>query len=136
MTDTNSRAARPGSASPPPVDHFRFLQVVHRNYLGWRQLLGSALVGHLVDPLLWLVGLGFGLGSLLPTVGGLTYLEFLGSGMLCYSVMNSASFEALYSAFTRLKHQRTWEGILHAPMTVTDVSRSADCAPNFDAETS
>ena len=82
---------------------------------------GSALVGHLADPLMWLVGLGFGIGSLLPTVGGLTYLEFLGSGMLCYSVMNSASFEALYSAFTRLKHQRTWEGILHAPMTVTDI---------------
>jgi len=94
---------------------------VHRNYLVWKQLLGSALVGHLADPLLWLVGFGFGIGSLLPRVGGLTYLEFLGSGMLCYSVMNSASFEALYSAFTRLKHQRTWEGILHAPMTVTDI---------------
>ncbi len=99
----------------------RCLHVVHRNYLVWRKLLGSALVGHLADPLIWLVGLGFGLGKLLPTVGGLTYLEFLGSGMLCYSVMNSASFEALYSAFTRLKHQRTWEGILHAPMTATDI---------------
>ncbi len=103
------------------TDRCRFLHVVYRNYLVWRQLLGSALVGHLADPLLWLVGFGFGIGSLLPTVGGLTYLEFLGSGMLCYSVMNSASFEALYSAFTRLKIQRTWEGILHAPMTVTDV---------------
>jgi len=105
----------------PHTDRFRALHVVHRNYLVWRKLLGSALVGHLADPLIWLVGLGYGIGSLLPTVGGLTYLEFLGSGMLCYSVMNSASFEALYSAFTRLKHQRTWEGILHAPMTVTDV---------------
>jgi len=94
---------------------------VHRNYLVWKKLLGSALVGHLADPLIWLVGLGFGLGRLLPEVGGLSYLAFLGSGMVCYSVMNSASFEGLYSAFTRLKHQRTWEGILHAPMTVTDI---------------
>jgi lipooligosaccharide transport system permease protein len=112
---------KPGVATKPPVDHFRFLHVVHRNYLVWKQLLGSALVGHLADPLLWLVGFGFGIGSLLPRVGGLSYLEFLGSGMICYSIMNSASFEALYSAFTRLKHQRTWEGILHAPMTVTDI---------------
>ncbi len=118
MTD---RDATLGALAQPPADRFRFVHVVHRNYLVWRQLLGSALVGHLADPLLWLVGFGFGIGSLLPTVGGLTYLEFLGSGMLCYSVMNSASFEALYSAFTRLKHQRTWEGILHAPMTVTDI---------------
>jgi lipooligosaccharide transport system permease protein len=100
---------------------WRFVHVVHRNYLVWRKLIGSALVGHLADPLIWLVGLGFGIGSLLPVVGGMTYLEFLGSGMLCYSVMNSASFEGLWSAFTRLKVQRTWESILHAPMTVTDI---------------
>jgi lipooligosaccharide transport system permease protein len=121
VTDANTPAGRLAGAPQRPADRLRFLHVVHRNYLVWRQLIGSALVGHLADPLLWLVGLGFGIGSLLPTVGGLTYLEFLGSGMLCYSVMNSASFEALYSAFTRLKHQRTWEGILHAPMTVTDI---------------
>lgn len=121
MTDRDMTLATGWDATRPPTDRWRFLHVVYRNYLVWRKLMGSALVGHLADPLIWLVGLGFGLGSLLPTLGGLTYLEFLGSGMLCYSVMNSASFEALYSAFTRLKHQRTWEGILHAPMTVTDI---------------
>ena len=35
--------------------------------------------------------------------------------------MNSASFEALWSAYSRLAVQRTWEGILQAPMTVRDV---------------
>lgn len=105
----------------PRAHRWRFVHVVRRNYLVWRKLLGSALVGHLADPLIWLVGLGFGLGSLLPSVGGLSYMAFLGSGMLCYSVMNSASFEGLWSAFTRLKMQRTWESILQAPMTVTDI---------------
>ncbi len=100
---------------------WRFLHVVHRNYLVWRKLIGSALVGHLADPLIWLVGLGFGLGSLMPAIGGLSYLAFLGTGMLCYSSANSATFEGLWSAFTRLKMQRTWEGILYAPMTVLDV---------------
>jgi lipooligosaccharide transport system permease protein len=105
----------------PQARGWRFVHVVRRNYLVWRKLLGSALVGHLADPLIWLVGLGFGLGSLLPSVGGLSYMAFLGSGMLCYSVMNSATFEGLWSAFTRLKMQRTWEAILQAPMTVADV---------------
>ena len=102
-------------------DRLRFGHVVYRNFLVWRKLLVPSLLGNLADPLIWLVGLGFGLGSLLPSIGNLTYLEFLGSGMLCYAVMYSASFEALYSAFSRLKIQRTWEGILLAPMTVTDV---------------
>ena len=121
MTDRDLALPSAINVPQPAPDRLRCLHLVYRNYLVWRKLLGSALVGHLADPLIWLVGLGFGLGSLLPSLGGLTYLEFLGSGMLCYSVMNSASFEGLYSAFSRLKYQRTWEGILHAPMTATDI---------------
>jgi lipooligosaccharide transport system permease protein len=121
VTDVSSSALQERPIAPPSVSRWRFLHVVHRHYLVWRKLLGSALVGHLADPLIWLVGLGFGLGSLMPSIGGLSYLAFLSSGMVCYSAMNSASFEGLWSAFTRLKMQRTWESILHAPMTVTDV---------------
>lgn len=121
MTDVSSSALQERSIARPPASRWRFLHVVHRHYLVWRKLLGSALVGHLADPLIWLVGLGFGLGSLMPAIGGLSYIAFLSSGMVCYSAMNSASFEGLWSAFTRLKMQRTWESILHAPMTVTDV---------------
>lgn len=117
ITDTTPTFA----TEPRSTGLLRFTHVVRRNFMVWRKLLASALVGHLADPLIWLVGLGFGLGRLIPSVGELTYLEFLGSGMVCYSVMNSASFEGLWSAFTRLKLQRTWEGILHAPMTSTDV---------------
>ncbi|HYM36370.1 MAG TPA: ABC transporter permease [Steroidobacteraceae bacterium] len=103
------------------VSRWRFLHVVYRNYKVWRKTMISSLVTHLADPLIWLLGLGFGLGSLMPSVAGLSYLEFFGSGMICYGAMNSASFEALWSAFTRLKMQRTWESILNAPMTSTDV---------------
>lgn len=119
MTDASVAATDLSTANG--ATPWRFIHVVRRNYLVWRKLIGSALIGHLADPLIWLLGLGFGIGSLLPRVGGLTYLEFLGSGMLCYSVMNSASFEGLWSAFTRLKTQRTWESILNAPMTPTDI---------------
>ncbi len=57
----------------------------------------------------------------MPEIQGVPYLNFLAGGMLCYSTMNSASFEALWSAYSRLAVQRTWEGILQAPMTVRDV---------------
>ena len=100
---------------------WRFLDVTYRNYRVWRKMMTSALVNHLAEPLITMLGLGYGLGRLLPTINGLSYLEFLSTGILCYGVMNSASFEALWSAFTRLKHQRTWESILNAPMTVTDI---------------
>jgi lipooligosaccharide transport system permease protein len=121
VTELPAAATEERSLVRRPVPRWRFLYVVHRHYLVWRKLLGSALVGHLADPLIWLIGLGYGLGRLMPAIDGLSYLAFLSSGMVCYSAMNSASFEGLWSAFTRLKMQRTWESILHAPMTVADV---------------
>jgi lipooligosaccharide transport system permease protein len=99
----------------------RFVYVVGRNFLVWRKLMWASMVGNLADPLIYLVGLGVGLGAFMPPINGMRYINFLAGGMLCYSAMNSATFEALYSAFSRLKIQRTWEGILHAPMTAADV---------------
>jgi lipooligosaccharide transport system permease protein len=99
----------------------RFLYLVERNFLVWRKLLVPSLMANLADPLIYLLGLGFGLGALVGKIDGRPYSTFLAGGMLCYSTLNSASAEALYSAFSRLKVQRTWEGILHAPMTITDV---------------
>jgi lipooligosaccharide transport system permease protein len=108
-------------AVPDAHHEFRALHVVGRNFLVWRKLMFSSLVGNLVDPLIFLLGLGYGLGAFLPQIQGVPYLHFLAAGMLCYSTMNSASFEALWSAYSRLAVQRTWEGILQAPLTVRDV---------------
>lgn len=99
----------------------RCLHLVQRNFLVWRKLMVSSMMGHLAEPLIYLVGLGYGVGALIGEVDGRPYVTFLAAGMVCYSTMNSASFEALYSAFARLQIQRTWEGILHAPLTSDDV---------------
>ena len=76
---------------------------------------------HLADPLIYMLGLGLGLGSLLPEMGGTSYLVFLAAGTVCYSTMNSATFEALYSCFARMHEQRTWEAILNTPVTLDDI---------------
>ena len=104
-----------------PVPSLRFVHLLQRNYLVWRKLMVPSLLGNLADPLIYLVGLGLGVGKLVGLVEGRPYVTFLAAGMLCQSTMTSASFEALYSAFSRLTVQRTWEGILQAPMTIADV---------------
>ena len=68
-----------------------------------------------------MLGLGLGLGSLLPEMGGTSYLVFLSAGTVCYSTMNSATFEALYSCFARMHEQRTWDAILNTPVTLDDI---------------
>lgn len=79
------------------------------------------MLGNLADPLLYMLALGFGLGALLPEVAGHRYIVFLAGGTVCYSTMNSATFEALYSGFSRMHVQRTWDAILNAPLSLDDV---------------
>ena len=99
----------------------RAFAIWRRNFLVWRKLALPSLLGNLADPMIYLFGLGYGLGGLLPQVGGVSYIAFLAAGTVCASTMNAASFEALYSGFSRMHVQRTWEAIMNAPVSLDDV---------------
>lgn len=105
----------------PPQLSLRFLHVWRRNLLVWRKLAIPSMLGNLADPLLYMFGLGYGLGRMLEDVGGMSYIAFLASGVICSSTMMSASFEAMYSGFSRMHVQKTWDAILNAPLTLDDV---------------
>ena len=113
----------PSFASPwrAPRLSPRFVPVWRRNFLVWRKLALPSVLGNLADPLIYLFGLGFGIGMLVPEVAGVPYITFLAAGMVCYSTMNSASFEVLYSGFSRMHVQKTWEAIMNTPIDLDDV---------------
>lgn len=99
----------------------RWFPVWSRNARVWRKLIGPALLGNIGEPLLYLLALGYGLGSFLGEIGGLPYVVYLASGMVCASAMNTASFEGMYSAYTRMAVQDTWLGMMTAPLSIRDV---------------
>jgi lipooligosaccharide transport system permease protein len=99
----------------------RFLPVWRRNFLVWRKLWLPSILGNLADPMIYMLGLGYGLGALLPEVGGVPYIMFLAAGTVAFSTMNSATFETLYSGFSRMHVQKTWDAILNAPVNLDDV---------------
>ena len=105
----------------PPLVSARFIPVWRRNVLVWRKLAVASVLGNIADPLLYMLALGYGIGSLVGDVGGMSYVAFIGTGMVCQSAMFTASFEAMYSAFSRMHVQRTWEGIINAPIALDDV---------------
>lgn len=104
-----------------PQFSWRFYPIWRRHWLVWKKIAAASIMGHLADPVIYMLGLGYGLGSLLPEMGGMSYMAFLAAGTVCYSTMNSASFEALYSGFARMHEQRTWEAILNTPISLDDV---------------
>ncbi|HEY0878511.1 MAG TPA: ABC transporter permease [Zeimonas sp.] len=104
-----------------PRFSLRFVPVFRRNLLVWRKLAFASIIGNIADPLIILVAFGYGLGSLLERVGGVPYIVFLAAGSMCMSTMMAASFESLYSAFSRLHVQRTWESWMNAPLELDDI---------------
>ena len=114
----------PSVWSPPRLS-MRWWPVFQRNLLVWRKLAIPSLLANIGEPLLWLVAFGYGLGAMVgrvPTHGQeVPYILFLASGSICMSAMNAASFEALYSAFSRMHVQKTWDGIMNAPVSLDNV---------------
>ena len=104
-----------------PQLSLRWLHVWRRNFLVWRKLTIPSILGNLADPLLYMVGFGYGLGALMPQMNGTTYIAFIAAGTVCSSTMMTASFEAMYSGFSRMHVQRTWDAILNSPLTLDDV---------------
>jgi lipooligosaccharide transport system permease protein len=92
-----------------------------RNVLVWRKLIVPSLFFTFGEPFVYLLGLGFGLGRFVGEVNGMPYLTFLASGLVAASAMNSASFEAMYSVFTRMVHQQTYDALLATPLQVDDI---------------
>ncbi|MDD4885331.1 MAG: ABC transporter permease [Thiomonas sp.] len=109
------------SLHPAERRRLRFLPIWQRNFLVWKKLAIPSLVGNIAEPLITLVAFGFGVGSLIGQVHGVPYIQFLASGAICMSVMMAASFEALYSAFSRMHVQKTWDAIRVTPTSLDDV---------------
>src|SRR6218665_3846720 len=97
-----------------PILSLRFWPVFQRSLLVWGKLAIPSLVGNIAEPLMWLVAFGYGMGALVGHVNvvgaqgaqQVPYILFLASGAICMSAMQAASFEALYSAFSRMHVQK------------------------------
>jgi len=77
------------------------------------------------EPIVYLVAFGYGLTPLVGEVvylgQPLTYAEFIAPGMIAIGVLFQSFFEGAYSSFIRLNFQKTWQALLTAPLSFTEV---------------
>lgn len=90
---------------------FRHMRVYTKNFL-------SNGFPPFVEPLIFLAGVGLGLGTYITdTVEGLEYIEFLGMGLLVTTAMFTSAFECSFGTFIRLEFHKVYDGMLAAPVT-------------------
>lgn len=73
------------------------------------------------EPLIYLAGMGLGLGTYVPEIGGTTYLDYIAPGLMASAAMNGALFECTWNMFVRLVFDRTYDAIIATPCGPEDV---------------
>ncbi|MBD2307828.1 ABC transporter permease [Chroococcidiopsis sp. FACHB-1243] len=79
----------------------------------------------LSEPLIYLIAFGYGLT---PLIGDVTYqgqtvsyLQFIAPGMIAVGILFQSFFEGAFGSFIRLSYQKTWQALLTAPLSFTEV---------------
>jgi len=76
----------------------------------------------LLQPILYLVALGLGLGSIVETIPGFrSYIEFIAPALIAMSMMNASFFECTYGSFVRMYYQKTFDAIITTPISIEEV---------------
>ncbi len=79
----------------------------------------------LSEPIIYLVAFGYGLTPLVGEIhyAGQTvpYLKFIAPAMMAVGVLFQSFFEGAYASFIRLHFQKTWQALLTAPLSFTEV---------------
>jgi lipooligosaccharide transport system permease protein len=98
-------------------------QVWYRNLTWYRKTFTMNILPNFFEPVLYLLGMGIGLGSYLgERIHGVSYLTYIAPGLVAASAMNGASFHATYNIFVNLRMDRTYHGITATPVSIEDVA--------------
>ena len=95
--------------------------VMVREVVNFSSFWRSSTFSSTVDPTIYLLAFGFGFGSLVSTVAGYDYIDFVGTGIVATTVLFAGAFPAMYSTFVKYEFQHTYDAILAAPVDTEEI---------------
>jgi len=105
----------------------RAVRIVQRNAVVYRRIWRGSLFSSFLQPTLYLMSLGFGVGALIDprraaAIGGAAnYLQFLAPGLLAAACMQVASFESAWPVIGKIVWRRNYYAMLATPLAIDDL---------------
>ncbi|MGC4814395.1 ABC transporter permease [Micromonospora sp. DT228] len=101
----------------------RALALIERNFMIYRRSI-TPLLNALVEPILYLLSIGVGVGLLVGTVPGVEvpYAVYVAPAILATTAMNTAFNQTSFGVFIRMRIDKTYQAILPTPLSVTDIA--------------
>lgn len=95
--------------------------VLVREFVNFSSFWRSTVFSSTVEPTIYLLAFGFGFGTLVSSVGGLEYVQFVGTGVVATAVLFSSVFPSMFGTFVKREFQRTYDAILAAPVDTEEL---------------
>lgn len=99
----------------------RAFRVWQRHFMVYKKLYRYSIVLNFVEPVLYLVALGLGLGAFIKEINGIPYINFIAPGFIASSSMFAATYECTYGTYIRMTFQKTFDAILSTPINLEDL---------------
>ena len=119
------------TASPPPAASGRrklrrlepaaIAGVMSRDLSLFRKYWKATTFSSIVEPTIYLLAFGFGFGALVSKVNGVSYVQYVGTGVVASAALFSSVFPGMFNTFVRREFQRTYDAILAAPVDVEEL---------------
>jgi len=99
----------------------RAFRVWQRHFDVYKKLYKSSIALNFLEPVLYLVALGIGLGAFVKDINGVPYINFIAPGIIASSSMFAATYECTYGTYVRMFYQKTFDAILATPVNINDL---------------
>jgi lipooligosaccharide transport system permease protein len=98
--------------------------VVERNFIAY-QHQWLIFVSGFAEPVLYLLGIGFGIGSLVRNISigdghSVSYAMFVAPALMAFSAMNGAMIETTFNFFYKVRYAKTFDAVIATPLEVED----------------
>ncbi len=99
----------------------RAMRVWQRHFMVYTKLYKSSIALNFVEPVMYLVAMGFGLGGYISEINGKPYINFIAPGIIASSSMFATVYECTYGTYVRIFFQKTFDAILATPVNIDDL---------------
>ncbi len=96
-------------------------RVWRRNWTVFKKFAMAEVGPLFVEPLVVLGAMGLGLGTYVSLGGEVSYVEFIGPGIIGGYSLFAAFFECTYGSYTRMAIRGLYEAMIATPLSIEDV---------------
>jgi len=113
MTDSTTRIV--------PSFWVRILAVARRHLVVYGNHFWTNSFPTVIEPLIFLLAVGWGLASVVGNMGGVDYLSFLAPAQALMAAVYTSAFEESYGAYFRLSVDHNYDSMLATPVGVREI---------------